>query len=84
VTLDRARVEWITRLDEAFSLILGATYRHEDSSVNGTTDGLEEHVTLNFRKRQTSIYATLTNSNLEGPNSESESQLFEIGLRRSF
>ncbi|MFO0835400.1 MAG: hypothetical protein U0638_10535 [Phycisphaerales bacterium] len=84
VTLDRARLEWITRLDEAFSLTLGATYRHEDSSVNGTTDGLEEHVTLNFRKRQTSIYTTLSNSNLEGPNSKNESQFFEVGLRRSF
>lgn len=84
VILDRARIEWTTRLDQAFSLTLGATYRHEDSSVNGETDGLEEHVTLTFRKRQTSIYTTLTNSNLDAPNSSNESQLFEIGLRRAF
>lgn len=84
VALDRARIEWTTRLDQSLNLTLGATYRHEDSSQSGTTDGLEEHVTLTFRKRQTSIYTTLSNSNLDGPNSTNESQFFEIGLRRAF
>ncbi|MBL8761544.1 MAG: hypothetical protein JNL50_09605, partial [Phycisphaerae bacterium] len=39
VTLDRARVEWTTRLDLSLSLSLGATYRREDSSRYGTTEG---------------------------------------------
>ncbi len=84
VALDRARLEWTTRLDQALSLTLGATYRHEDSSQSGTTDGLEEHLTLTFRKRQTSIYATVSNSNLDGPATKNESQFIEVGLRRAF
>lgn len=84
VTLDRLRLDWTTRLDRSLDLSIGAAYRREDSSARGTSEGLEEHITLNWRKRQTSVYATLSNSNLSGAGTKQDSQFLEIGLRRAF
>lgn len=84
VVLDRAVLRWNTRLDQSFDMHLGLDYRHEDSSRNGTSQGLEESIGFNWRKRQTSIYATFRNSNVTGSASDQESQSAELGIRRAF
>lgn len=84
VTFDRGSLRLTHRLSQSLDANAVVEYRNEDSSLSGTSTGLEESLGLNWHWRQTTVYASFRNSNLEGPGSTQDSQFFQFGIRRTF
>jgi hypothetical protein len=55
-----------------------------DDSLGGQTLGLQESIELRWRNRQFEIYGRFRNSNLNSDDSETNFQLFEMGIAREF
>ena len=64
--------------------VLTLLYRDEQDRFRGDTTGFEQQLELEWRHRQTTIYATLRNATLESETTDSNFQLFQVGVRREF
>jgi len=84
VTFDRGSLRLTHRLSRTLEANAALEYRNEDSSLNGESSAFEQSIGLNWRLRQTSIYASFRNSNVDGPGSEQTSQFIQFGIRRTF
>lgn len=80
----RALGQWDQRLGTEFAFRVRLEYRQEDSTLQGNSTALEEVVGFTWRRRQTSIYGSFTNTNVETDSSSTLSQAFEFGIRRAF
>jgi len=59
-------------------------YRDENSTLLGSTRGLEAQLELNWQYRQTKVYARLRQAMLDTESEKSDFQFFQVGLRREF
>src|SRR5262249_27613677 len=84
VQFDRATARWDQRLSNSFDFNLRLEYRNVRDSLAGDSEGFDQLLGLNFHRGQTTIYASARNAFLDGPRTNTTSQLFQIGLRRSF
>lgn len=84
VTFDRAALRWNERLNPSLDFNARLEYRNEDSSLNGHSQGFDQIVGLAWKKRQTTVYASIRNSFLTGPGSKQTSQAIQFNIRRAF
>ncbi len=84
IEFTRLSARWNQRLSASTDMLLRVDYRDEHDDRRGDTQGLEQYLTLHWRKRQTSAYITLRNTLLDSTNAERTSQMIEFGLRREF
>lgn len=84
LTVTRVEGNWTQRLGESLSGKLRLLYRDEHEDLSGDTQGFEQYLELHFRKGQTTMFANVRNSYLEGPSSDTFSQGVQIGFRRQF
>lgn len=75
---------WTTRLLSHLDLNLWVQYRDEHETVGGDTTGFEQSIELNWRYRQTSVFAGFRNAMLESDTVDRTSQTFTFGFRRTF
>ena len=75
---------WDGAITDKLHASLYAIWRLEDSSSKNDTQGFDQQLDLTWRYRQTTLYATIRNSNLESDLTDTNSQLFLIGFRREF
>jgi hypothetical protein len=59
-------------------------WRDERDEQNGDSTGLEEQLELQWRHRQTFIYGTLRNANLQSDFQDNSFRFIEVGVRRQF
>ena len=84
ITLSRAFAEGVTELASGLRLRLRLLYRLEEDSASGDTQGFEQALELNWSARQTTMFLSLRNSNLETDNAQTQSQTIAFGLSRQF
>jgi hypothetical protein len=84
VQFDRATARWDQRLNPSFDFNLRLEYRNERDSLAGDSEGFEQLLGFNWHRGQTTIYGSVRNVFLDGPSTETTSQLFQLGLRRAF
>lgn len=72
------------RLTRELFLSGSVVWRDERDDLRGPTRGLEEQVEFNWRRRQTTVYGLLRNSNLETDFQDNNFLLAEVGIRREF
>ncbi len=84
VTLNLARLDWIQRVTNDFDFIARLGYRDQTETIGGDTNGFEEVAEVRWHKRQTSAFATISNSSLSNPGGDTLSLTFTVGLRRDF
>ncbi|MCA9311909.1 MAG: hypothetical protein KDA21_11930 [Phycisphaerales bacterium] len=82
--LHRVTGRWIQTITPDLDLRLRLVYRDERSSFAGDTQGFDQDLEINWRRNQTSLFASINNSFLEGNDVENTSQTIIVGLRRSF
>ncbi len=84
VNFDRGSIRWLARLGRELDFNVGLEYRDEDSSISGNSRGIEESIGLTWTRRQTSVFASFRNADLDSPGSNESSQTFQFGFRRTF
>ncbi|CAG0960920.1 hypothetical protein PHYC_00721 [Phycisphaerales bacterium] len=84
VTFSRLSARWNQKVAREFDLTLRVDFRDESNDLRGDTQGIDQSLSLRWRRRQTSAYATIRNTLLETGESDRVSQFFELGLRRDF
>lgn len=84
VDFDRATARWLQRIDHDLDLSARLEYRNERDSLAGDSEAFDQSLAIAWRKGRTLIYASIRNGFLYGPSSDRDSQLFSIGIRRSF
>ncbi|GMV26473.1 MAG: hypothetical protein AMXMBFR58_25040 [Phycisphaerae bacterium] len=82
--LNRLEAKWNQGLGPSLDFSVDVIYRDEQESDGGSTNGLEEGLEISWRKRQTSMFVSLRNSNLDGDLVDTDSQAFVFGFRRDF
>lgn len=63
---------------------LELAYRQDTSDFAEDTTGFEQELTINWRRRQTSAYASIRNSTLDGDQQNTDFQVFSFGFKREF
>jgi hypothetical protein len=63
---------------------LSATYRDQTDTLFGNTRGFEQQLQVQWRHRQTYVYALVRNVTLENEGQDSAFQFFQIGIQRRF
>jgi hypothetical protein len=82
--------DWITSATLRYQMTarlwgsISVLYQDQRDDLQGQTRGWEEQVELQWRYRQTYLYALLRNSNLETESQKTTFQFFELGLKRDF
>lgn len=84
VELDRAQTRWTERVRTGLDLSAYLQYRDERDDRNGDVRGFEQAVEVHWYFRQTKVFGSIRNSILEGDRSDRTSQLFTVGVTRSF
>lgn len=84
VTFDRASLRWNERLNPSLDFNARLEYRNENSSLNGTSQGFDQILGLAWKKHQTTVYASVRNSILNGPGSKQTTQAIQLNIRRAF
>lgn len=84
VVYDRASVRATLRLTQNTELTALVQYRNEDSSKDGTTQGLDEKLGLTWRYGRTTVSGTVKNSNIDSEQSSQTSQFVEFEVTRRF
>lgn len=72
------------RISRELYVTASVVWRDEHDDERGPTRGLEEQVEFNWRRRQTTVYGLLRNSNLETDFQDNNFLLAELGIRREF
>lgn len=75
---------WDGAITDKLHASLYAIWRLEDSSSKNDSEGFDQQLDLTWRYRQTTLYATIRNSNLDSDLTDTNSQLFLFGFRREF
>lgn len=84
VTFDRASLRWRSYVSSSLNWNASVEYRNEDSTLNGRTEAVDLSLGIGWNRRQTSIYANIRESFVNGPDSDQTSMFFEFGFRRTF
>jgi len=84
IKLNRAFAEGVQQVASGLDLRLRLLYRLEEDTVAGDTEGFEQALELNWRKRQTTMFLSVRNSILESDDAQTESQTITFGLTRQF
>ncbi|MGE3108986.1 MAG: hypothetical protein AB7G11_17290 [Phycisphaerales bacterium] len=82
--LDRVTFRWTQRLDEALRASVEIQFRNEQDRLSDDVRAWDQAIELTWRKRQTTIFASFHNTILDSSSVERTSQLFTIGIRRTF
>jgi hypothetical protein len=72
------------QVNRELQLTAGASFRDQKDSSFGDVTGIEEQVRIQWRHRETFIYAQFRNANLDSNGSSNMYQFFEVGLQRKF
>jgi hypothetical protein len=72
------------RVTRELFLTGGIVWRDEHDDLRGKTLGLEERGEVQWRHRQTTVFATVRNSSLDTDFQDSNFQFIEVGIRREF
>jgi hypothetical protein len=64
--------------------LASVTYRDQTDTLFGDTRGFEQQLQIQWRHRQTYIYAMIRNANLNNQGQDSSFQVFQIGIQRRF
>jgi hypothetical protein len=75
---------WDQRINPEFQFNIRLEYRQEDDDLLGNSQGFDQVLGFNWRKRQTTIYGSISNDILNGPSSDTMSQMVTFGIRRDF
>lgn len=84
LTIDRAFLDGVQELTDGLTLRLRLLYRMENDSLSGDTTGFEQTVELNWKLRQTTMFLSIRNSDLETDDAQTQSQAIAFGLTRRF
>ncbi len=84
IKLNRVFAEGVQQLTSGLDLRARLLYRLEEDTVAGDTEGFEQAIELNWRKRQTTMFLSIRNSTLESDNAQTDSQTITFGLTRQF
>ncbi len=84
IELNRVSARISHRFAESFDVSLRLQFRDERSGFNGHLRGFEEDAEINWRKGQTTIYASVRNALLDGDVVDTFSQTFVFGFKRNF
>ncbi|MEX2218758.1 MAG: hypothetical protein WD749_08350 [Phycisphaerales bacterium] len=84
IEFDRLSARWAHRVNPELHCSLRLLYRDERTRLSGDTRGLEQALEVNWRRRQTDVYASVRNAILDVEGGETLSQTFQFGLRRRF
>ena len=82
--LGRATGELAHNLSNELHVRGRVVYRDEHDNLSGDVIGLEEVLEINWHKRQTTMFVSFRNADLEGDNADTLSQTVTFGLRRLF
>lgn len=84
VVFNRLTFRWNEQLTRNTNMLFRIDLRDEDDDLRGSTQGIDQYLTLQWRKRQTSAYVTIRNTLLESDRTDRATHFIEIGLRREF
>jgi len=84
VEFDRVGARLAQRIGPDLDLNLRLVYRDERDRVSGDSRGFEELVEVRYRRRQTQMFVSFRNSQLDGSGSNTLSQTLQFGIRRAF
>jgi hypothetical protein len=71
-------------LGQNLRIVATVSYRDEENDLFGASRGFEQQIELNWRYRQTTVFARARNVSLETSGDERNFQYFQIGLQRDF
>jgi hypothetical protein len=75
---------WDQQIDDRLRASLWLNYRDQDDNGGLDSEAFEQELELNWRYRQTSIYATIRNTMLDSNTEDRTFQTFRLGFRREF
>lgn len=84
LVFNRLSFRWNEQLSSSTNMLFRIDLRDEDDDLRGSTQGIDQYLTLQWWKRQTSAYITLRNTLLETDSSDRTTHFVEIGIRREF
>lgn len=84
VAFSRLSARWVQRVGAELECTARLDLRDENDQLRGDSQGLDQILSVRWRRRQTTAYATLRNTWFQSGDSDRESQFIEIGLRRAF
>lgn len=81
---NRLSFRWNEQLTSNTNMLFRVDFRDEDDDLRGSTQGIDQYLTLQWWKRQTTAYITLRNTLLETDSTDRTTHFVEIGIRREF
>ena len=84
VELTRVTAEWVQRITDATTIRLWANFRDENDRVSPDTTGFEQALEVRWHRRQTDVFATVSNSQVESANEDNQFLALTVGIRRAF
>ncbi len=84
VAFSRLTFRWNERITSSADVLLRIDLRDEHDDLRGDTQGIDQSLTLNWRRRQTTAYIALRNTLLTTGTSDRVTQFLEVGFRREF
>lgn len=84
VDLNTLLARYTQQVAEGMDVQFYVQYRDQRDDVAGHVTGLEETLEFTWRIRQTSIFASVHNADLSGRDNDNSSQLFTLGVNRTF
>jgi hypothetical protein len=84
VELTRLTGEWVQRITPELNIRLWVNFRDENDRISPDSRGFEQALEVRWHRRQTDVFATLSNSMVESANEDNQFQSITFGIRRAF
>jgi len=84
VVFDRITGRWDQQVNPSLRFNVRLEYRNERNDLSGDSEGFDQILGFSWHRGQTTVYGSFRNAFLNGEGTDTDSQRFQVGLRRSF